>query len=320
MEVAPGIHRIEMALGERLNCVYLFVGDRQTLLVDTGLAHTPQQELVPYLEAIGMKPRQLRTVIITHADFDHMGGNAALHELAPDALFLCHELDLAQVEDIDRMIDERYGEFRLAHGIDETAEAKAWIRESAQGVPIDLALVGGERLRLGSDWWVHILHTPGHSRGHLTLYDPRSRSAVIADTALWHGLITRTGAPAFPPTYRYVDGYLASIQRLQALPIETLLTSHYPLYSGSAIAAFLSESRAFVARVEEAIRTTLQGSARGFTMRELIAHLGPQLGEWPDATNLVYPLHGHLERLVQYQLVTTAQRDGVTAYSWHQES
>ena len=316
MEVAPGIHRIETLVGNRLNYLHLLVGDEHTLLVDTGLASTPSAYLTPYLDSLGIRPQQIHYVVVTHADFDHMGGNAAVRELAREAIFLCHELDRPQIENIDLMIKERYGEFRDDHGIDETDDSKAWIRDNAHGVPIHIALAGGERIHLGSGWFVDVLHTPGHSRGHLSIYDPRSNAAVITDTALWHGLVTKDGKPAFPPTYRYVDSYLASIQRLQAMSITHLLTSHYRLYSGSAVDEFLAESRIYTERVDDALCHELVSSGREHTMRDLIDSLAPRLGEWADNTLLVHPLQGHLERLVQYQRVATSRRDGCVTYQW----
>jgi len=321
MEVAPGIHRVEAPLGDRFVCLYLLVGDDAALLIDTGLHDSVDQVLVPYLRAAHIEPRRIRYVLSTHADFDHMGGNAAVKELAPAAIFLCHTLDRAMIEDIDRMIEWRYGEFVADHGIDDSEETKAWIRASARGVPIDVALAGGEEVRLGADWSVQILHTPGHSRGHLSVYDPRSRAAIITDTALWNAVLTTQGAPAFPPTYRYVETYVASTQRLQGLPIDLLLTGHYPVYDGSGVAAFLGESRAYVDRVDAAVREELGRATAPSTMAELIASLGPRLGSWPEAASsaLVYPLTGHLERLQQYGLVDAIRGEGGegrVAYRW----
>src|ERR671921_1042154 len=54
MEILPGIHRIESDLGERFMCQYLLVGGESTVLVDTGLAGTPGEVIVPYLEGIGL--------------------------------------------------------------------------------------------------------------------------------------------------------------------------------------------------------------------------------------------------------------------------
>jgi glyoxylase-like metal-dependent hydrolase (beta-lactamase superfamily II) len=247
-----------------------------------------------------------------------MGGNAAMRDLVPRALFVCHDLDRPLIESIDRMIEERYGEFAADHGLADSDELKASYRAIARGVPTDLTLTGGEKIRLGPGWDVEVLHTPGHSRGHISIHDPRGHAVVIADAALWNAVLTKEGKPAFPPTYRYVDTYLATIQRLQGMPIETLLTSHYPVYRGSAVAEFLGESRAFAERFEEALRDELRRSSAPRTTRELIAELSPRVGTWPAsaAPALAFPLMGHLERLHQFGIISAGRREGLVTWRW----
>jgi glyoxylase-like metal-dependent hydrolase (beta-lactamase superfamily II) len=318
MEVAPRIHRIEWPFDERIVCSYLFVGDERMLLVDTGIDRTPNEAIVPYLAASDVGLSRLSYVLISHADLDHMGGNAALKELAPNALFLCHEFDRAMVESTERLIRDRYGAHAVDHAIDDSDERKAWIRSNVRTVPIDIGVQGGERIRLARNWHVDILHTPGHSLGHLSVYDPQSRALVIADATQWHAVVCKDGTPAFPPQYRSVDTYLASLQRFQAMGIETLLTGHYPVYAGAAVAEFLAESRAFVDRLDAATCACLQDASSPLTTRELIEILSPRVGQWPASANvlLVFPLLGHLERLRRFGFVATERRNGIVAWRW----
>ncbi len=52
MEVLPGIHRIKCMFGaNRMVYVHLLIGDDAAMLVDTGCAHNPEQEILPYMEA-----------------------------------------------------------------------------------------------------------------------------------------------------------------------------------------------------------------------------------------------------------------------------
>src|SRR5689334_9372604 len=111
MEVAPRIHRIEWPFGERIVCSYVFVGDERVLLVDTGVDRTPSEAIVPYLARIDVDLAKLSYILISHADLDHMGGNAALKEQAPNALFLCHELDRTMIESTERLIRDRYSAY-----------------------------------------------------------------------------------------------------------------------------------------------------------------------------------------------------------------
>ncbi len=314
MEVAPGIHRIEVPLGDRFVCFYLLVGDLCALLVDTGLDDSPRAYLAPYLDRIGLAPEKIRYVVNTHADFDHTAGNASVRELAPGACFMCHGLDRTMVEDVERMISDRYGEFAKDHGIADSDETRDFIRSSTRHIPIDVTLSGGEAIRLGADWRVEVWHTPGHSWGHLSLYDPRGHNLIIADATLYNAVLRADGGQAFPPTYRYVDTYVASMQRFMGVRPNLLLTSHYPVYTGAGIAEFLHESRAYVDRVNQVLCDSLEGEP--CTLKELTEILGPELGEWPAEahTYLCFPLMGHLERLVQYGAVEMGRRDGLVTY------
>ena len=66
MEIAPGIHQIHCAFGNRrMVFVYLLVGETASLLVDTGCAHNPAQEILPYMASIGFDP----TAADLHPDY-----------------------------------------------------------------------------------------------------------------------------------------------------------------------------------------------------------------------------------------------------------
>lgn len=309
MEVAEGIHRIEAPFGDRVNATYLLTGTRAALLVDTTTKETAASYIGGYLDGLGLDPRRLRYVVNTHSDWDHMAGNGAIRALAPDAVFCCHELDRPMIEDVDRMIDRRYGDFAADHGHDETNEAKAAVRAATETVPIDVGLTGGEVIDLGSGWRVTILHTPGHSWGSISVHDPRSGAVIVGDAVLGDAVPTAAGAPAFPPTYRYVDTYLATIGMLTQLAPRLLLTGHYPVCAADEAAEFLHRSRAFVDRVEQALRADLAERSEPVTLRELTTALGPRLGDWPaEATAaLFFPLSGHVERLVAHGAADTGR-------------
>jgi glyoxylase-like metal-dependent hydrolase (beta-lactamase superfamily II) len=319
MEIAPGIHRIEAPLGDRFVAMYLLVGTERTLLIDTGLASMPAAHIVPYMHDAGLNPADLSYVLTSHIDFDHTGGNAAVRRLAPKAVFMCHELDRPLIEDVEAMIAGRYSAYVADHGFDESAETKVFIRKEAGHVPVDIGLRGGETLHLGSGWRVEILHTPGHSRGHLSVYDPRSQTMMILDSVLWNAVLRKDGTPAFPPTYRYPDTYLATIHRLQGYDLDVLATSHYPLYRGKgAIAEYLAESAAFVDRVETALCEALKRAPAPRTMLEVIPDISPRLGKWPTEAGvyLTWPLTGHFERLASARLIELGRRDGIVTARW----
>jgi glyoxylase-like metal-dependent hydrolase (beta-lactamase superfamily II) len=312
MEVVEGIHRIEAPLGDRRFCAFLIAGDHGTVLVDTGVATTPQETLLPYLDAAGLAPD---SVVISHADFDHHGGNGPLAAAFPQARFACHPADRAQIEDPELLISERYNEFDARYGVASDPAFDSLVREASTSVPIDVELRGGERLRIGADRWLDVLHVPGHSRGHLALFDASTQTAIVADAVLREAAPTVAGSAAIPPTYRYVDAYRATIAHLRGLRAQRLLTSHFLLVEGAAeVDCFLDETSRYVDRVERALLDELAQAPAGLTLPQLIERLGTQLGDWPaEASGLLsHPLAGHLEQLWGLGTVR-AERDGDTA-------
>ena len=298
-EVAPGIFRIESVLGPRPFAQYLLRGER-TMLVDTGVAETPDAVILPALRSLGLDPAALDYVLVSHADADHFGGNARIREEAPRAVFCAHAADAAWVGDRARIIRERYGWY-ADHGpeADYDDATKAW-QHAAMGpdVPVDLHLAGGERFRLGPDLTVEVLHLPGHTAGHLGLWDPVSRTAIVTDAVLASGLFDLEGAVIHPPPYFEVAGYEASARQLQTLAPARLLTAHYAAIEGNAVGAFLAETIAFVERVRGATHGELIAAEQA-TLGQLLARLNPQLGPFTSMPNeLCGPIRAHLDELV----------------------
>jgi glyoxylase-like metal-dependent hydrolase (beta-lactamase superfamily II) len=298
-EVAPGIYRIESILGPRPFAQYLLREER-SLLVDTGIATTPDEVILPSFQVLGLDPADLNYVLISHADVDHFGGNATVRAAAPRAIFCAHLADCDWIGDRERILRERYGWY-AAHGpdADYDTDTKDWLRNAlGPDVPVDLHLVGGEVFRLGPRLSVEVLHLPGHSLGHIGLWDPSSRSAIITDATLGAGLLNNEGEVIHPPPYILLEEYEATVRRLQRLAPERLLTAHYAVMEGAEVNRFLDESLAFVARARSAIEAAIEESDE-VTMSGLLTTLNPILGPFTSMANeLGGPIRTHLQELV----------------------
>jgi glyoxylase-like metal-dependent hydrolase (beta-lactamase superfamily II) len=217
MEVAPGIHRIESVLGPRPFSQYL-LRDERSLLFDTGVKETPGDVILPFLD--GLQPD---LVLNSHADVDHYGGNAAIRQAAPRALFLAHELDVRWIESTEAIMHERYGWY-AEHGLDYEPDVVAWLRGAiGPDTPVDVHLCAGERIRLGPRLTLEVLHLPGHTPGHIGLWEPVSRSAIVMDAVLGRGLLDLDKNVIHPPPYFDVAAYLGAARTLQALAPQRLL-------------------------------------------------------------------------------------------------
>lgn len=295
-EVADGVHRIEAPMGERFVACYLVVGEAAALLVDTGVATSPEGSIVPYARSIGLEPGRIRWAVISHCDVDHMGGDAALARSVPGVTLVAHEADRPLIEDVGRIVEERYREFAPDHDIDIDTATVAWCHEVAAAAPVGLALRGEAVIDLGGRR-VEVLHTPGHSHGSISVWDERTRAAITSDAVLGASVRLADGRPAFPPTYRYVAEYRATIADLERRGPAWLLMAHEPVMDAAAARAFLAESRGFADRLEGLAIEELREGPR--SLRELIETLAPRMGPWdrPAWDSLAYGLLGHLEDL-----------------------
>jgi glyoxylase-like metal-dependent hydrolase (beta-lactamase superfamily II) len=312
-EITAGLHRIEAPLGERFVACYIIVGGEAALLFDTGVAATPEGSIVPYCEAAGIPLESFRWAVISHCDVDHMGGDAAARRLLPDAQLVAHRADARLIGDVEAIIEERYREFRDAHGIDIDQGMIDWCRSSAAAVPVDIRIDDETELDLGGRR-VRLLPTPGHSAGSISVWDPATRAALTSDAILGETLHFADGRPAFPPTYREPGPYLRSIDAVEALEPEWLLTAHEPPMRGDAARAFLARSRAFARMLEQAARAELATRPEGLTTSELIAILAPRVGSWDEGAwvFLANELVGHLEELVGMGVVEIVPGSPVT--------
>src|SRR5260370_38144015 len=99
MEIAPRIHTIPCIFsGTRIVMVHLLIGETRSLLIDTAMKESPEQEILPYMRSIGFNPAGLTYILISHSDIDHQEGNAAMRAAAPNALFIRHTLYRPRVE------------------------------------------------------------------------------------------------------------------------------------------------------------------------------------------------------------------------------
>ena len=304
MELSPGLHRIECPIGPRYVAVYAIVGSKYTLLVDTGFDDSIRTTVVNYFKEKKLSLDAVRYVINTHSDYDHTGGNKAVRELMPNALICAGERDRPMIENLNSMFGDRYNEFEKEHGFAESKDAKDFMMSVAFETNVDIGFAGNERIDLGGRY-VEILHTPGHSWGHVSILDEKSRAIIIGDAVLGNSVLLADGQPAFPPTYRFVEAYRSTIRLLKGYQASEILTSHYPRYVGQAGTDFLDLSLNYTDLIEQICLDTLKSAGKALTMMELIEIAHDRMGVWADPAYkyLAYPVLGHLEVLESYQKI-----------------
>jgi glyoxylase-like metal-dependent hydrolase (beta-lactamase superfamily II) len=294
MEVAPNVHRLSFAIGAKPMSAYVLTGDA-LILVDAGIPSTPEAIYLPAIRALGRRPDEVRLVIITHADADHIGGNAAVKRLFPNALLACHALDERWAADPAAIMAERYdgfGAYGLRYDRATFDLLAGWM---GPAVPMDLLLQDGVKIRLANDDWLVVRHVPGHTPGHICLFNPERRYALIGDAVFGQAQIDVDGGKAAAPAYTDVDAYRATIETIRALDADLLLGCHYPPMRGAEVTRFLDESRQWSNRAEVVMRGLVRERGGPLGLAAAIDRADPLLGPFSAPQELRWPLLAHAE-------------------------
>jgi glyoxylase-like metal-dependent hydrolase (beta-lactamase superfamily II) len=322
-EILPGVLEIEAASGDSRLTLYLLHGGSQgeakpprTLLVDSGLRDAPEAAIFPALAAAGL-PGAIDMLLVSHADADHHGGNAGVLARSPSTLVMCHRLDRPRVTSKERHLRERYTGAVAADDTPFAPELLDWLEGNiGPDAPVHLALSGGEELWLGPGRSWQLLHAPGHTDGHLALWDERERALIAQDAVLGRGVPDATGRVVSPPPYFAVEPYLATISRLRALGAEHLLTAHFPPLEGAAaVGRFFEESERFVEELDRLTLELVRGAGRPLTLAEVCAAADGRLGPFPAAVQWIPPVRAHLERHAAQGRLRELRGDGPRAWA-----
>lgn len=176
------------------------VGEEELLVVDPGARPGEAQErLLETLQRLVDGGRRLRAVVLTHHHLDHVDAAVAVRE--------------------------RFGVPIAAHPLTAAAlrEARrAPYRPELLAFDVDDEVDDGHRFDLAGGFQVQVLHTPGHTRGHICLRERRLGSILAGD------LVSGLSPVIIDPPEGDMTAYLASLRRVIGLGSHGLFPGHGP--------------------------------------------------------------------------------------------
>ena len=180
--------------------VYLLdAGD--LVLIDTG-AGMSFDKLVANIEKLGLNPKKLKSVLVTHAHIDHIGSR---HRFQKEfgVQVIAHELDADAIEGRGEVAAEAY---RVAY----------------TPCHVDLRIKGAEETLKISKYELKVIHIPGHTPGSIAAYVDIDKQRVLFGQDI-HG-------PYYPEWG--ADPALAklSLQKLVDLKADILCEGHFGIY------------------------------------------------------------------------------------------
>ncbi|WP_028276326.1 MBL fold metallo-hydrolase [Arthrobacter sp. I3] len=204
----------------RFGLYSFFIDAPEPAIVDTGIASSPAEGMIPALEAIGRRIEDVRWILLTHGHIDHLGGAHALWELTGRrAKVVIHEADAPLLRTrrahVDQYVDVRQQYIDNPNAVEEQTKAANHVI-SGEMEPTML-VKGGETLALGGDVTVSVHHIPGHTAGSVAYVVDGQQSVFVGDAVQIHG--AANGFPGYedPAAYRSSLQYLRDDVRPQHL-------------------------------------------------------------------------------------------------------
>jgi glyoxylase-like metal-dependent hydrolase (beta-lactamase superfamily II) len=218
MEIAPKVHLIPGIVANP----YLIIEPDGLTLIDAGLPGS-HKKILRYMAGLGYAPKGLKRVIITHADFDHVGGLAALKAATGARIFASAAEAQAMAEGhSSRPLKPRNVFLKLFFALmaglfkPKRVQADEFLSDGQV-----LVILGGLR----------VLETPGHTPGHISLYAPSAGILFCGDSIVSEeaGLRGSTGANNWDQPKSD-----ASVRKQAALGAQIVCSGHGPVVTDAA--------------------------------------------------------------------------------------
>ena len=268
VEVIPQVHAVRHTFRipvapriaiDRFVYSYILCGETITL-IDTGVAGC-EAGIFDYIRSIGRVPSDIALIVLTHSHPDHIGAARAIRQ-ATGCSIAAHPAERAWIEDVEIQHNERPvpGFMVLVGG----------------SVRVDRELPGEDILtpeETGLQADMHVIHTPGHSPGSISLFMPDTGVLFSGDAVPVAGDI---------PVYDDVSALVQSIRRLQDIPGIRILLQSWD-YPGRGEEAYRKMDRAlaYLQAVHDAV---LASASRGTSdMAKLTRDTAEALGLPPQA-------------------------------------
>lgn len=201
---------------ERSVSAFLVAG-KAVCLIDAGVAGSAPSLSAMVREA-ARDPGEVSTLVLTHSHPDHLGGAPAIRR-ATGCIVAAHPAERAWIEDPDLQARER-----PVPGFSTLVEGS---------VRVDRLLGDGDRVGIGGDRSLTVIHTPGHSAGSISLSLEDEGVLFTGDAIPVKGEI---------PVYDDPVASLRSIGRLQELAgVKVLLSSWDSPRTGAEVGRALEE-------------------------------------------------------------------------------
>jgi len=194
---------------------YLVDFGGELVMIDSGAGRTAAL-LEENIRNAGLDPRNISTLILTHRHIDHIGAAPYFREQF-GCKILMHDLDAAAVEQGDPV-----------------QTVANWYEADFPPTPVDIRISGPEETLRFPGEELHLLSTPGHTPGSLSLYLDRDGRRILFGQDIHGPFFPRLGAD--PAAWRQ------SMEKLLDLKADILCEGHFGIFQpGEAVERFIRQ-------------------------------------------------------------------------------
>jgi glyoxylase-like metal-dependent hydrolase (beta-lactamase superfamily II) len=223
MKLGPHLHRI----GNDIVAAYVVDTDEGVTLVDAGLAGQ-WSDLVAELAAMGRSLDDVRGIVLTHGDTDHIGFAERLRRERGIPVYV-HEADAARARG-EVKTKPAWGPMKLGAtaGFMWYAMRKGGLRTTYLTEVVGVH--DGDVLDLPGA--PQVIGLPGHSPGSIAVHIPAADAVFAGDGLTTRHVLTGQRGPQPAPFTDDPKQALASLSRLEGLPATWLLPGHGTPWNG----------------------------------------------------------------------------------------
>jgi len=190
-------------------CACLYIKGRNLrVLIDAGMG---ENNMAPAMES------GIDVLILSHCHIDHR----LTRQLIPEVPVWCHETEEIFLQDREYFFN--------AMGLKRSGLDLTGLFDFARGmfgIKIDRRLTDEDRIDLGGIT-LQIIHTPGHTPGHMAFFIPEHNLLFSGDIDL-----TPFG-PFYGHDFADISDFLASIQKLKQLGAKSAISGHAGPFNGN---------------------------------------------------------------------------------------
>ncbi len=301
---------------------YLIKQRRGWLMVDGGLNHpTCFSALCWQLDALSISLKDIHWLVVTHFHPDHFGLAGQIRS-ASDARVVMHQKDWDIVkfvmEATKNWSPDELIRWATSLGI-QPSELEGYRQVMDFGVklfPSDVepdVVLSGEEEPVGDTGHLQAILTPGHSPGHICIYDKRNKLLFSGDHVLV-GITTHI-APSILGNDDQLSEYLKALQRVRGLDVKMVLPAHEKPFAH--LSQRVDELLGHHERRLQQVLTPVRH--RAMSAREVASQVEWLVGLWEQMNGMdkllaIQETLAHLHLLQERGEVTTMDEDGLTLY------